>query len=1033
MRKNLKRISYLVCLLFLLGLSTLSSAQQLQVSGTITDDEGEPLPGAAVIKKGTITGTIADNNGNYTLQAGRGDILVFSFLGMKTLEVEVEDQRIINVELLSAAEDLEEVVVVGYGQQKKVTITGALSTVRADELESSPTASISNSLAGKVTGLTSIQYSGQPGADAAELYLRGVATLSASNSSPLILVDGVERDFSQLNPEEVDDITVLKDASATAVYGIRGANGVILVTTKRGQVQRPTITGGVSYGLQQPTELPVFADSYTYATVYNNAQRSDGLPEEELAFSEDIVEAFRTNSEPILFPNTDWMDYIVRNTAPQFRSNFSFSGGTERLKYFAAFGYLNQEGMLKEFDTGTGENYFYKRYNYRTNVDINVTQSTELSFSLGGQSRVRNEPAKGEIDQLWRFLYRGAVPWSSAGIVDGKYIVGNGEYITMNAHNPLQFYYGGGSDSRVTNVLNFDMTFRQDLSSIIKGLKFRVKAAYNINSTQRKIMAASPDKYTAYYLSDFDDTVPEDDKTLVYPLIQRSGNLSYSESYGKGRNWYLEGAITYNRKFGGHEVGGLLLYNQRNTYYPGGEFNYLPAGYVGSAARFTYNYMTRYLAEINMGYNGSENFHEDYRYGFFPAFSLGWIISEERFIKDNISFLDYLKIRGSYGMVGSDRQGNNRFLFLVDSYDAGGGYNFGVDIPSNRPGFVESKIGNREVTWETAVKQNYGLDLKVFDNKLTVNFDYFLEDRKDILTTRQTVPELVAANLPAVNIGEVHNEGFEVNVRWDHKAGNLRYWLNPNMSHSKNEIVFMDEVPQKYDYLYRTGGLVGQPFGLVNTGFYGEEDFDEEGNLLPDLPVPSAAVKPGDAIYLDKNGDGVINSEDEQAIGYPEYPLYTYGFNSGLRYRNFDFRMSWVASTHTSRVLAEILKDPFGDNSEQALLQYHADNSWTPETAETATMPRISFANRMHNRFLNSDMWVIDASYLRLKNLEIGYSFKGMALKKIGAKSLRVYANGYNLLTFDRIDGFVDPETKMNSRPTHPAMKVYNVGLKANF
>ena len=466
----------MVSLLLFLGLS-LIHAQEMEITGTVTDSEGEPLPGVTVVKKGTSSGTVTDIDGNYSLEASRGDVLVYSFIGMETREIEVEAQRVIDIELLSSVQDLDEVVVVGYGQQKRVTITGALSSVGTDELESSPTASISNSLAGKVTGLSSIQYSGQPGADAAELFLRGVATLSASNSSPLILVDGVERDFSQLIPEEIEDVTILKDASATAVYGIRGANGVILVTTKRGKVQAPQISAGASYGLQQPTKVPEFADSYTYATVYNNAQRSDGIPEEELTFSEEIVEAFHTNSNPILFPSTDWMDYIVRNSTPQLKSNFSISGGTERLKYFAAFGYLDQKGMLKEFDTGTDENFYYKRYNYRTNVDVDVTPSTEMSFTLGGQSRVRNEPAQGEIDQLWRFLYRGAVPWSSPGIVDGRYIVSNQEYIPMNAHNPLQFYYGGGSDKRVTNVLNFDMTFRQDLGVLLKGLKFRVKGS----------------------------------------------------------------------------------------------------------------------------------------------------------------------------------------------------------------------------------------------------------------------------------------------------------------------------------------------------------------------------------------------------------------------------------------------------------------------------------------------------------------------------------------------------------------------------
>lgn len=1009
-------------------------AQQKVITGTVTDDAGQPLPGVAVVVEGTSVGTVTNFDGYYSISVeSKVKSLSFSFVGMKTVSVQINNQSKIDVKLETVTVGVEEVVVVAYGTQKKVTVTGSVSSVDTDQLSASPNASVSNALAGKVTGLSSIQYSGQPGADAADLYVRGVSTLSAGNSSPLMMVDGVERSFSQLDPDEIADITILKDASATAVYGIRGANGVILVTTKRGTKGAPKISVSTSYGIQKPTKLPKFADSYTYATVYNNAQRGDGLSEEALNFPAYVVEAFRTNSDPILFPNIDWMDYMVRPTSPQSKTNFSISGGTNRLKYFASFGYINQVGLLKEFDTGTGENYTYNRYNYRTNVDVDVTKTTQLSFSLGGQSQVRNEPAMGDINQMWRFLYRYAIPYASPGVVDGKYIVDNGEYVGMGAGDPLSQYYGGGSDNRVTNVMNFDLVFNQDLNALTKGLKFRIKAAYNVNSTQEKIRATSPNVYTMYYLRDFDDTLPESDKTLVFPQISRGGNVGYSESYGKERDWYMETALTYDRRFGDHEVGGLLLYNQRNTYYPDGSYSYLPRGYVGTAARLTYNYRTKYLAEINVGYNGSENFHRDNRYGLFPALSLGWILSEEAFMKTNMRFINYLKIRGSYGLVGSDNQGNSRFLYLPDSYTSGDGYNFGVNIPSKQPGYYESKLGNHDVTWETAVKQNYGLDLKVLNNKLTLNADYFIEDRKDILTTRNTVPGIVAATLPAVNIGEVHNQGYELSIKWNDKIGDFQYWVDMNMSHTRNKIVYMDEVPQRYDYLLRTGGLVGQPFGMVTLGFYNESDFDADGNLLADLPIPTASVKPGDAKYLDTNGDMFVNAEDMKAVGYPEYPLYNYGFNMGFKVKNFDFTMSWVAATHTSRVLGEIMKDPYGDTSNQSLLQYMVDQSWTPETAATATMPRITFTNRLYNRFTAADMWVKDASYLRLKNLEIGYNIKGQFLKTIGANNVRLYLNGYNLLTFDKLVGYGDPEAKMDGRPTYPAMRVFNVGVKVNF
>lgn len=1010
-------------------------AQQKVVTGKVIDDRGDPLPGVTVVVEGTTIGTITDIEGVYQLNISTDVLsLVYSFIGVEDQKVLINNQTIIDVQMIPSSIGMDEVVVVGYGTQKKISVTGALSTVRSEELMASPNASVANALAGKVTGLSSVQYSGQPGQDDAQIFVRGIGTLNPAESSPLMMVDGVERSFTQLDPNEIADITVLKDASATAVYGVRGANGVILVTTKRGQKGRAKISLSTSYGFQQPTRLPEFADSYTYATVHNNASRGDGVAEDELKFSEDVVEAFRTNSDPFLYPNTDWMDYLSRDFVPQSMSNVNISGGTDRVKYFASFGYLNQEGMLKEFDSGTGENYGYERYNYRTNMDIKVTKSTDLSFSLGGQTQVRNEPAKGDVEQIWRFVYGYAVPWTSPGIVDGKYYRTNEEYIPIkDAKDPLELYYGGGSSHKVNNKLNFDLTLKQDLSVLTKGLKIRVKGAYNASASQQKVQLRSVNVYESYYDRDYDDALPDDDETLVHPLVERGGRNEYNEYHGKNRDWYLEAALTYDRKFGDHEVSGLLLYNQRNNYYIGGGYDYIPRGYIGSAARFTYNFKTKYLAEINMGYNGSENFHEDYRYGLFPAVSLGWIPSEEDFMKNNVNFINYLKVRGSYGLVGSDSQGGNRFLYLPDSYTSGGSYSFGVNVPSNLPGVYESKLGNKKVTWETAQKQNYGVDMIVFDNHLTVNFDYFLEDRVDILTTRQTVPGVVAATMPAVNIGKVHNEGYEISVRWDQTIGDFHYWLNPNISHARNHIVFKDEVYKPNAYQYQTGKLVGQPFGFLTDGFYADDDFDAEGKLLISLPQPSGEMKPGDAKYVDVNSDMVINTDDYTPIGHPEYPLTNMGFNSGFRYKDWDFSMSWVAATEVSRSFKETLSNPFSTSGVRSLLQWFVDDGWTPETAETATLPRISFTNQLHNNSQNSEFWTVDASYIRLKNIEIGYNFRGKLLRKIGAEKLRVYANGYNLLTFDKLDGLVDPESRTNSRPSYPVMKVYNLGLSVNF
>lgn len=1017
-------------------IATCTWAQTTTVSGIVTDTQGEALLGVTVSVEGTTKGTISNIDGAYSLEiTSSAKNIKFSFIGMETVILPIGDKKVISPQMTSTSIGMDELVVVGYGTQKKVTITGAVSSMNTDEILASPNASPTNALAGKITGLTSIQSSGQPGADEAQLFVRGVGTLEQGNASPLIMVDGVERSFSQLDANEIADITVLKDASATAVYGIRGANGVILVTTRRGEKGKARIGVSTSFGLQTPIRLPEFTDSYTYASTHRNAQLMDGVLPNKTAFSEDQIEAFRTNSDPILYPSTDWMDYVMKDYSAMNKTNVNISGGTDKVKYFVSFGYLSQDGMLEEFKSETGENFKYKRYNYRSNIDLQVTNSTKLAFTLGGQTQARNEPAYGSIPELWRMMYRYAVPWTSPGIVDGKYIQDNSEYI-MEANDPLSTYYGLGYKNRVNTVLNFDLTLKQDLSKITKGLHFRVKTSYNTNSVQTKTRSAQPDVYTYYYARDYDTSLPEEDMSLVEHKIQRKTVPKYSEGYDKGRNWYFETALTYDRKFGDHEVGGLLLYNQRNKYYVGGGYNEIPRGYIGSAARVTYNYKTKYLLEGNIGYNGSENFHPDRRYGFFPAVSAGWVLSEESFIKTNASFIEYMKLRVSYGLVGNDLQGNNRFLYLPDNYVGGAHYNFGTDVPGNQWGYIESKLGNPYVSWETAVKQNYGMDLHLLKNRLHITTDYFFEDRKDILTTRNTTASIIGLDyklLPAENIGKVHNEGFEISVRWSDKVNDLKYWISPNLTHNRNEVVYKDEIKQNEAYMQRTGQSVGQPFGYSYERLYASTDFNDDGSLIDGMAKPIAAVQPGDAKYQDLNNNGIIDTDDVKPIGYPSYPFTTVGINAGIKYKGFDFSMQWVGATHTSRVLAESLKSPFGETFSFSLLQHHVNESWTPETAATATQPRITSTNQKHNRNFNSELWTVDASYIRLKNAEIGYSFTGASLARIGAKSLRVYLNGYNLLTFDHMEGLVDPESNTSSRPTYPVMRIVNLGAKINF
>ncbi|MDT8432719.1 MAG: TonB-dependent receptor [Bacteroidales bacterium] len=1028
MRKNLRWNRQLLTAIILFGSIIATVAQEYNISGTVTDATGEPLPGVTVLEKGSVSGTITDGNGTYSINVAPGDVLVFSFVGMETREVEVTNQQVLNIGMVSTMQDLEEVQVVAYGQQKKVSITGAITSVKSDELLKSPNASVANSLAGKVTGLSTVQFSGQPGADDPSIYVRGVASLSEERSQPLMIVDGVERSFMQLDPNEIESISVLKDASATAVYGVRGANGVIIVNTKRGEKGAARISASFSSGIQQPTRLLDFTDSYTYAQRYNEAQLNDNpeLTPEQLRFTPEALEAFRTGSDPLIYPDTDWMDYILKPSAMQYKGNVNISGGTEKVKYFVSIGYLNQDGLFKTFDSQYDYNFSHKRYNYRTNLDIQVTKTTKIGITSGGRVGITNQPnTKDGMNFLFRNIYW-SVPFSGPGLVDDRYVLSSDYYIPDNKKDGLDPFYGLGYSNILNNDLNFDIDLDQRLDVITPGLKFRAKVSYNTNYRHAKVRNSSVAHYEPYYLPDVDPEADSTDRTIVYRKIGSDGNLGYGENYGKGRNYYMEAGLSYAREFGAHNLGGLLLYNQRKVYYPS-QFREIPTGLVGLVGRITYDYNTKYLVDFNIGYNGSENFAEEQRFGVFPAFSAGWILTEESFM-DALPFIEYLKIRGSYGWVGNDKIGGNRFLYLPDSYDpTSGGYNFGIDNPTNRTIAREGQIGNPDVTWETAKKQNLGIDLKMVQGRLGVNFDLFRENRDDILTFRGTVPGIVAYDLPAVNIGEVENKGYEAELRWNDRVGTgTRYWINLNVSHARNEIIYMDEVPQNEEYLYRTGHPVSQPFGYIFDQYY-----SEEAAANTEIPDHQYDLKPGDMVYRDLNDDGVINQDDQMAIGYPVYPEYTFGANMGFVVRNFEFSMSWAGASNTSRMLDETYRVAFGATLNRSLLQYMADGRWTPETADQATYPRMTLTGKENNT-KDSNFWLRDASYLRLKNLEIAYNFSGSFLQRLGISKMQAFLNGYNLLTFDTLD-IADPESRTGSNSAYPLTKIYNLGVKVNF
>ena len=677
--------------------------QQQTIKGIVVDASGEPVIGANVVVEGTTMGTITDFEGTFSISVPKNGKIKISFIGYKDQVLTPQSGKNLRVVLEDDSQMLGEVQVVAYGAQKKVSITGAISSMKGEDLLKTPAASMSNVLSGQITGISSVQYSGEPGADEADLYVRGIATWN--NAKPLIQVDGVEREFSQIDPNEVESITVLKDASATAVFGVRGANGVILITTKRGAEGKAKISFSTSAGVNLRTKQLEFANSYQYASYYNDLQVNDGgVP----TFTEEQLIKFRDHTDPILYPDINWIDYCMNKAAFQSQHNVNISGGTDRMRYFVSAGMFTQDGMFKQLAASDNFNFNYKRYNYRANLDFDATKTTLISVNIGGRIETKRTPESGEDqNQLFRKLYW-AVPFAGAGIVDGKRVVSNADYLPFTGSDGLNSYYGKGFRSTTTNVLNVDLVLDQKLDFITKGLSFKLKGSYNTSYWTQKIASSSMAVYTP---------VLHDDGSIGYRKSGSDSQLSYSRNSngeGKSRDWYMEAALNYSRKFGDHNVTGLVLYNQSKRYYPGGTYDDIPSAYVGFVGRATYDYKTRYMAEFNVGYNGSENFAPGKRYGLFPAGSIGWIVSEESFFKPLKKVINYFKVRASVGMVGNDNNGNNRFLYLPDAYILNDdGYFFGTNAGNKKPGAYEASKSNADVTWEKSVKQNYGIDFSI--------------------------------------------------------------------------------------------------------------------------------------------------------------------------------------------------------------------------------------------------------------------------------------------------------------------------------
>lgn len=1050
------RFCHLVTFLLFIPMIYAFSSEGITIKGKVIDEAlNEPIPGANVMVKGTTIGTVTGFDGTYSIVVpGEKSVLVFSFMGYITQEIVVGDKRTINVRLKEDTQSLEEVevVAIAYSNQDKNLLTSAVSSISNKELIKSPAANVTNVLAGALPGVSSIQTSGQPGKDAAAIYVRGSGSLNDAQSRPLILVDGVEREFSQIDPNEIESISILKDASSTAVFGVRGANGVVLVTTRRGKSGKPRINVSTSMGVQQPISLVEQTGSYEFARFWNIKQQLDGITDKKRFFTPEQVEAYRTGSDPIMYPSMNWKKYIFKDYYLQNKNNVNISGGSDDVKYFLSVGYLYQNGLLKQLPGQRyNNNYRYDRYNYRANIDANLSRTTIMKLGIGGNLNKTQEPRSvvsdtGHDQNPWVIAQIWSHPFAGPGFINGVRtrvptdLVPLGEVL----RDGMFVFYGKGYTQNFQTNLNLDLDITQRLDFLTQGLSVSAKGAYdNIFRLFKKRTGGEIESQTVYYKSYFDSkgnmpaTDPDYDKTLIYLPVDRDTPLTYSEERGRGQSWYIEGRSDYNRNFGEHKVSGLLLYNQSRDYYPEA-YTYIPRSYIGVVGRATYSYQKKYLLDINIGYNGSENFAPGKkRFGFFPAFSAGWVATEEKFMAGQHVF-DYLKFRVSWGRVGNDKGISSRFMYMPAVWQGAGGYSFGVNTPEYIPAFGISRIGNPNVSWETADKQNYGMDFKSLDDRLSFNFDFFREHRRGILISPESTPAIIATALPNINIGKVDNHGYEVTVGWKDKIGRkFDYYLNANVSFARNKIIYQDEVPKQFDYMNVTGGPTGRQTGVYKyLRLYQYDDFIQGAGgkmvLNPELPQPYQKVYPGDAMYADLNGDNIVDGNDKCVTGYATRPEYTSGLNMGCNWKGLSFSMQWVGAAHVSRMYDIEYRIPFTNAGKRGLLTYFYEGCWTPENQQDAVYPRPAEESESWNSE-PSTLWLQDASYIRLKSLNIGYTLTDHRyLKKLGIHSLGISLSGYNLLTFSSLK-YLDPESNPDRFGDYPLIKLYSFGLNLSF
>lgn len=977
----------------------------LDIKGRVVDEKGEALPGATVKVKGTETLTITGSNGEFALKnVPEGAILQVSFISYVAQELKAVTGSEMLIQLIAEAGSLNEVVVTGFGQtQKKVSLTASISTVQTKDLKQSPVSNLSNALAGRLPGLTTIQSSGIPGGDASAIFIRGIGTYGTSRS-PLVVIDGLPRgdaDFGEIDVNEVASISILKDAAATSIYGIQGANGVILVTTKRGKLGKTSIQFNAQYGLQAPQRIQERFRSYQRAMLDNEGSINDGNAP---IWTNQEVELFRNQQDPFTYPDVNWYDVIFDDNTPQQQYNTNMSGGNNNVRYFVSLGYLNQGTLFKNAENNKyGIRQKYDRYNFRSNIDITATDMMNVRLDLASRIEQRTGPGPGyegvfgQVNLLQNYTTPVFNP-------NGTY--GAGRIIASDTRNPLGALTESGYYDNFWNSTNGTIEVTHKLDFLTKGLKVRGLYTFEnygaINYVQRQGFTSF--RYRKDPITGVETYTPFSQQTSL------SRPTDPPNATGT-RYFYYNLQLKYDRSFAKNNVSGMLLFNRNYRTVAAN----LPRVYEGFVASTSYNYDSKYFAEFNMGYNGSENFPKGKRFGFFPAVSAGWLVSAESWYK--VKALNYLKLRGSFGYVGNDNIGGARWLFISD-YARGGGFDFGT-TPQNPGGYNVNRTGNPNVTWERAEKMNIGLETAFFNNALKLDVDVFKENRSNILTTPQTIPTYLGiAGLAAINVGKVENKGFEASLNFNTKIKAVNVFGYVNWTYNKNKVLARDEPNLAYPYQALTGLPVGYELGYSAMGLFQSQ---AEIDAAPRQSF-AARVIPGDIRYRDLNGDNVINENDRMAIQTTNFPNNTFGASIGASWKGIDFSVLFQGALS-------------GKTNVPYLGPARLNDVWTPATASTATYPasHYTFTSAANNTQL-STFFIYSSDYLKLKNIELGYTFSAKMLSRMKVNSLRIFANGLNLFTWDKLPyKDFDPEQTANGTALYPTMKVYNLGLTMNF